>query len=87
MAVKTYQGPFGFGLRSSFRPARLCRGSWIESEVGRTLEAIIGRSIVKEWWRRVPHCKDRKLVASTRRKGEECWMLECDCQLSLGREK
>lgn len=60
MPVKIQQRPFLLGLGLRADPARLRHGLWVETGVGRAMEAVGRRAIIKEWRLRSPHDSDWK---------------------------
>jgi hypothetical protein len=58
MPVKIQQRPRLLGSGLLANPARLRHGLWVEAGVGRAIEAVGGRAIVKEWRLRSPHSSD-----------------------------
>lgn len=58
MAIEVQERACLLGLRLLANPACLRDGLWVEARVGRTMETVGGRAIIKEWRLRSPHVSD-----------------------------
>jgi hypothetical protein len=60
MAIDSQEWAILLGLWQLANPARLRDGLWVEARVGRAMEAIGGRAIIKEWRVRSSHLNDKE---------------------------